>query len=121
MSYIQVKLDNTEQGLKFNQLAYIEFYRKVDLSDYEGTFHYAAVWGGLKANAFVKKEEFVKTFEEVCDMVDMMSDEDKLKVMEVFQETAYYKKLVDKGKETESAEVEETTKKKALKNTMKNV
>lgn len=133
MSYLQAILGPLEKdkegneipgsnarGLKFNQLAYITFYEKVDQDNYLGTFHYAAVYGALKANAYVKGQEFTETFESVCDWVDEMSKEDKEKVTEVFGNTAYFKKLVEDG--AGNVEVKDgPSKKKKLKNTIQNV
>jgi len=70
---------------------------------------YALVYGGLKANCYVKNEPEDFTFENVCDWTDELNDETLIKVQSAFQETEAYKKgqayLADleasKKKETE--------------------
>lgn len=117
-NYIQIKRKGVSVGLKFNQLAYITFYEKVDQNNYLGTFHYAAVYGALQGNAYAKEQEFKESFESVCDWVDEMSKEDKDQITKVFSETAYFKKLVEDGSKVK---VENgPTKKKRLKNTTQN-
>lgn len=116
MSYIEIKIGGELRGLKFNQLAYINFYKKVDQEDYVGTFHYAAVWGALKATAYVKGLEFTENWETVCEWVDAISVEDKEKITHEFSSTATFKNLVKDG-----SEEKEPPKKKTLKNTMMTV
>lgn len=115
MSYLQLEIGGQTRGLKFNQKAYITFYDFVDKKDFEGTFHYAAIYAALLANAYVKREEFTETFETVCDWVDLLSADDKTAVTKVFNETAFWKKLVEDG----AKEVEDNTKKKKRMSTMK--
>lgn len=103
MNYVQVNIGGQLRGLKFNELAYTEFYSKVDLNNYVGTFNYAAVWSGLMSNAYVKREEFTVTFETVCEWVDEMSREDKLKVQTTFVDTAYFKQAVKDGEAVQPA------------------
>lgn len=112
MSYINIQ----GKGLKFNQLAYIKFYEKVDHADFIGTFHYAAAFGGLRANAYVKGEEFTDSFENVCEWVDGLSGAEKEQITEVFNNTAYFKKLIEENlpEEVKAPEV----KKKNSKNIM---
>jgi len=115
MSYIQIEIGGKPRGLKFNQYAVITMAKYADLENYEATAGYAMVYGGLKANLFVKRQEADFTFEDVCDWVDALPQEDLLKVYEVFAETQAYKNLIEKGKEKE----EEVTKKKLKSNNVK--
>lgn len=97
--YIELQIGGELRGLKFNQHCYINFYKEVDLTDYEGTFQYAAVWAALKANAYVKRIEFTEKYETVCDWVDLMKLEDKKTVKETFENSEVYKNLVEDGKQ----------------------
>lgn len=114
MSYLQLEIGGQLRGLKFNTHAYVNFYKEVDMDDYEGTFHYAAVWAALKANAYVKRVEFTEKYETVCDWVDVMSLEDKEQVKDAFANSATYKNLVKDGKQEDD---KEPAKKKILKST----
>lgn len=120
MNYLQLNIDGRLHGLKFNQMMYMVFYENLDQERFTATFYYAAVYAALKANAYVKKEEFITSFEEVCDWVDGMTEEDKEKVMEVFNGTAYWKEQVKKGKEL-TEEKTPAEKKSKLKSTTKKV
>jgi hypothetical protein len=100
MSYIKINIGGKERGLKFNQGALITFQSKIDPENIAATTGYALVWAGLKANAYVKGEEFTETFETVCDWVDELPEETILEVIKTFQETQAYQKLIpeEKGK-----------------------
>jgi len=114
MDYILINdLGGKARGLKFNQYTYIKFYEKVSPDDYIATFHYAAVFAALKSNAYVKGEEFTDTWEDVCNMVDAMSAEDKALVADVFNNTAYFKKAVEDGEKI----IEEEKKSQSLSTT----
>ena len=113
MDYIQLELGGKLRGLKFNQYTYIKFYEKVSPDDYIATFHYAAVFAALKSNAYVKGEEFTETWEDVCSLVDAMKTEDKDKVAEVFNNTAYFRKAVEDGEKI----IEEEKKSQSLSTT----
>lgn len=119
MSYIQLEKDGQKVGLKFNQKAYMEFYKRVDSEDFVGTFHYAAAYAALSANAYVKELDFTESFESVCDWVDTLSTEDKELITKTFNDTAYFKKLVEDGSKVKTEDA--PTKKKTSKNTMKTV
>jgi len=116
MDYIQLELGGKLRGLKFNQYTYIKFYEKVAQDDYIATFHYAAVFAALKSNAYVKGEEFTETWEDVCSLVDAMKTEDKDKVAEVFNNTAYFRKAVEDGEKI----IEENEKKSQSESTTMN-
>jgi hypothetical protein len=94
MSYIQIQFAGKERGLKFNQGALIEYQSSVDINSHKSTAAYAMVWAGLKANCYVKQDELDLTFEQVCDEVDNMADEDLLKVLEAFQTSTAYQKII---------------------------
>jgi len=109
MSYIQINLGGELRGLKFNQLA-IEVIGNYNDSQTTTGFLYAMIYGGLKGNAYVKREELTVTFEQVCDWVDVMEDKEKViaEVSKVLADTQIWQDLVKKGTE----EIEE--KKKAI-------
>lgn len=111
MSYINIQ----GKGLKFNQGALIIFQSKIDKDNYIGTTSYALVYAGLKSNAYVKSEEFTQTFEEVCDWVDTLSEEEILSVINCFKETQMYKKLIPEEAEDKKKLVPKNTKRNALK------
>lgn len=91
MSYIKINIGGSDRGLKFNQGALITFQNTVDKENVNATTPYALIWAGLKANAYVKREEMEFTFEQVCDWVDEMNDETLLEVIKCFQETQAFK------------------------------
>lgn len=101
MSYIQIQFAGKERGLKFNQGALIEYQSSVDINSHKSTAAYAMVWAGLKANCYVKQDELDLTFEQVCDEVDNMADEDLLKVLTAFQSSTSYQKLIAAAADTE--------------------
>ena len=110
MSYIKVKFpDGVERGLKFNQLAINTLLTTADLSDWNATANYAMVWGGLRGNAFVKREELGLDFEQVCDFVELMSSEDLASIDKALQESIAYQKAIEAA--TDAAKL---TKKKPL-------
>lgn len=115
MSYIQVNIGGQLRGLKFNQMAVITMANYLDYENLTATYLYSVVFGGLAANAFVKREEFTESFETVCDWVDEVSVEDAQKIQACFEETQVYKKLVEVGQ----ASTEEMTKKKQPKKSAK--
>lgn len=105
--YIQIEIGGSVRGLKFNQMAMITLSRYMDFENMEATFAYALVYAGLKANAYVKREEFLHSFEEVCDWVEVMNPNDLMKVKDTFEQTQMFKTM------SESKEV--MTKKKQKK------
>jgi len=117
MDYIQITLGGSLKGLKFNQLTYITFYKFIDLLNFDATFHYAAVYAGLLSNAYVKREDFADEFETVCQWVDELSTDDRNKIVEAFNSTAYWQNIVKEGK----AEKTVAQKKRKTKSTLKNV
>lgn len=114
MSYLQLNIGGKLRGLKYNQGAYVTFYQHVDTSDYLATVYYAVVYAGLKSNSFVKREEFTETFEQICDLVDEMPQEDKDAALKVFSETTHWQKLVEENKEPEVKETPEEKKSEPL-------
>lgn len=115
MSFVQVNIGGQLRGLKFNQMAVITMAQHLDYENLNATYLYGVVYGGLSANAYVKREEFTHTFEEVCDWVDELTMEDSQKIQAAFEQTQVYKKLVDLGTEAN----EKMTKKKQTKTSSK--
>lgn len=110
MSYVKIFFAGKDRGLKFNQGALIEYQSSVDLNNHKSTAAYAMVYAGLKANAYVKQEELTKTvddievpltFEDICDEVDNMTDEDLLSVLTAFQSSTAYQKTIAAAAESE--------------------
>jgi hypothetical protein len=115
MSYIQINLGGKSRGLKFNQLA-IEVISTYNDAQTSSGFLYAMIYGGMKGNSYVKREEADYTFEEVCDWVDVMEDKENVitKVTACLTETQIWKELVKKGQDVVAdAEEKEKGKKKA--------
>lgn len=101
MSYIQIEIGGKLRGLKFNQMAVVILAQKADYQNFAATGNYAMIYGGLKANCYVKSEEPDFTFEEVCDWVDSLSQETLTAIDNCLQEAESYKRLLEKGqKET---------------------
>lgn len=98
MSYIKINIGGQDRGLKFNQGALVTFQTKIDPDNIAGTTGYALIWAGLKANAYVKGEEFTETFETVCDWVDELPEGVILEVVKTFQETQMYQKMLPDNK-----------------------
>lgn len=115
MSFVQVNIGGQQRGLKFNQMAVITMAKYLDYENLNATYLYSVVYGGLSANAYVKREEFTHTFEEVCDWVDGLAIEEATKIQSAFEETQVYKKLVELGTEAN----EQMTKKKQLRKSSK--
>lgn len=117
MSYIQIEIGGKLRGLKFNQLAL----EVVSTHSGETTtgFMYALIYGGLKGNSYVKREEPDYSFEDVCDWVDAMHRETKTKTIEevtkVMTETQIYKDLIQTGEDIQETDKKKVLKKSALK------
>ena len=93
MNYIQINIGGRLRGWKINQMT-MELWSKLTYGSAEAsTSNYAAVYAGLVANCYVKREEFTKTvdgkevaatFEDVCDWVEQILDTpDGLNTMEM--------------------------------------
>ena len=100
MSYLQIEIGGKLRGLKFNQLA-IEIISTHNDTNTSTGFLYAMVYGGLKGNSYVKREEADYTFEDVCDWVDAMPNKEEtvVKITTALTETQIWKDLVAKGQE----------------------
>ena len=109
MSYCRIDIGGKERGLKFNQMAMIILSEKTDKDHPLATAGYALIYAGLKANCYVKSDEPDFTFEQVCEWVDVISNDDMNKVNEAFMLTEAYKRGVTYQSEQEFA------KKKGLK------
>jgi hypothetical protein len=96
MSYIQLEIGGKLRGLKFNKLALNQMQVNINWEMYDATAKYGLIYGGLVGNNFVKQVENDFTFEDVCDWVDMMSDEDILKADACFKSTQMYRDLESK-------------------------
>lgn len=107
MSYIQIEIGGKLRGLKFNQMSLMIFSSKTDKDEPTASSGYALIYAGLKANSYVKGEEFVETtevdgkkvetpitFEMVCDWYEELSEETILKVVKCFNETQTFKNLL---------------------------
>lgn len=114
MSYLQMELGGKLRGLKFNQLA-IEILSQHNDNTTSTGFMYAMVYGGLRGNSYVKREEPDYTFEDVCDWCDAMpnKDENIIKISSVLTETQIWKDLVKLGEKTVEEIKEAEDKKKA--------
>lgn len=106
MSYCKINIAGKERGLKFNQLAIMIMQEYISADHLAATASYALIYAGLRANAYVKREEVDFTFEDVCEWVESVSMEDMEKVNAAFQETEAYKR----GKQFQ--EEQEASKKK---------
>jgi len=106
MSYLQINIGGKERGLKFNQLA-IETIAKYNDAETISGLLYAMIYGGLKANAYVKREEPDFTFEQVCDWVDELENKEEISdnISRCVMETQSWKNLT-KSAETENVEEE---------------
>ena len=109
MSYIQIEIGGKLRGLKFNQLA-IEIISQYNDSQTQSGFLYSMVYGGLRGNTYVKREEPDYTFEEVCDWVDNFENKEEAVaiITKAMTESQVWKEVVKKGEE-----VSEEDKKKA--------
>jgi hypothetical protein len=102
MSYLQIDLGGKMRGLKFNQLA-IEIISTYNDLESNTSFLYAMIYGGLRGNTYVKREEADYTFEEVCDWVDAMENKEEIvaKVTATLTETNIWQTLVKQGQKLE--------------------
>lgn len=92
MSYIQIK----ERGLKFNQESVEIFWRRLELENStDAGDKYACFYAGLFVNAKMKGT-LAPTFEETCDWVDTLTDEEKKSAMDCMGETTKYKEHLEK-------------------------
>jgi len=111
MSYIQIEIGGKLRGLKFNQLAIVILSQKADPERYSETANYAMVFAGLTANCYVKQDPADFTFEEVCDWVDLLSQETIDAIDKALGEAQAYRKWIDATKKNVASS------KKKLKNT----
>lgn len=105
MSYIQIDIGGKLRGLKFNQLAIEIISTHNDTATNTG-FLYAMIYGGLRGNSYVKREEPDYDFEKVCDWVDEMGnkEEEIVKITACLTETQIWRELVKKGQEVKEEE-----------------
>jgi hypothetical protein len=105
MSYIQIEIGGKLRGLKFNQLA-IEIISQYNDSQTQSGFLYSMVYGGLRGNSYVKREEPDYSFEDVCDWIDNMENKEQavIEVTNAMTESQIWKEVVKKGQETSEEE-----------------
>lgn len=118
MSYVQIEIGGKVRGLKFNQMADIEYQVKVGKQTNPIAHTYSMVWAGLIANCFVKSEEPDFTFEDVCEWCATVKDEDFLKILEAYKSTKAFLKDIPadvKKKEVKKKSAPKNTKRNALK------
>lgn len=96
MSYVQVEIGGKLRGLKFNQMADVEYLVKVGKNTNPVASTYAMVWAGLISNCYAKAEEVDFTFEQVCDWCEKVTDADFIKILDCYKETkAFLKDIPD--------------------------
>ena len=106
MSYIQIEIGGKPRGLKFNQLAI-----EVLTTHNDGTnsaLVYGMIYGGLRGNSYVKREEPDYTFEQVCDWIDGLKDRAVTiaAVSAALAETQLWKDLIEQAvKDTDKKKV----------------
>jgi len=92
MNYIQITIGGKLRGLKFNQMADVEYREKVGKNTNPVSHTYSMVWAGLISNCFVKGEEVDFTFEDVCEWCEKISDDDFYKILEAYKSTKEFLK-----------------------------
>lgn len=107
MSYIQIDIGGKTRGLKFNQLA-IELINQYNDLQSTSAFVYAMIYGGLRGNSYVKREEPDYTFENVCDWVDGLKDKANIisQISKAMTETELWKELTNNSEEKKEEEKE---------------
>lgn len=113
MSYIEINYNGLKLGLKFNEFA-VRKYTEIVLQDLANglngediaaTSVYAMIYGGLHGNSFVKRQQMPYTFEQVCDIVEVLTKQDLQAASDVFVEVQAYKDLLSKLNEKDTKEV----------------
>jgi len=110
-NYIQVEIGGKVRGLKFSQLAYVE-YLTLTQGVTNNIFHsYALIYAGLFANCLVKREEPDFTFEQVTEWCDAVTDQSVFnKISEVFRDS-----LPKTEDDIKKKEVKKTSRQKSTK------
>jgi hypothetical protein len=114
MSYLQIEIGGKKRGLKYNQLA-IEVMAMHNDTETASAFMYALIYGGLRGNSYVKREEPDYTFEDVCDWIDNLKDKNEiiLEATNKLTETQIFRDLVKKEEANDDTDKD---KKKVSKN-----
>jgi hypothetical protein len=120
MSYIQIEIGGKPRGWKFNKMAQLLLEEKI-IPGNVISGSYGLIYGGLRANCYVKNVEPDFTFEDVCDWTDLLDDDTLLKVKAAYEEAEVYKKGKAYLAELEAAKKKEVPKDKPLKNTKQKV
>jgi hypothetical protein len=108
MSYVKIFLGGKERGLKFNNYALEVFTKNTDYETTQGDLC-AAIYAGLKGNAFVKREEVDFTFEQVCDWCDDADETELVKAYNEFSETNAFKKWYEKFQDLIRSTIEKSS------------
>lgn len=106
-NYIQIEIGGKLRGLKFNQLALEVFTKHTDYQTTHGDL-YACIYGGLRGNSYVRREEPDYTFEEVCDWCDETDNAKIVEAYNLFTETQNFKDWYEKFKDLVRSKIEET-------------
>lgn len=100
-NYIQIEIGGKFRGWKVNQMTIEIWSKMLNETAFASTSNYAAVYGGLVANCYVKQEEPDFTYEQVCDWVDDLNTSangeailNQIKV--AFEESQYYIRIIEK-------------------------
>jgi hypothetical protein len=109
MSYIKINIGGKERGLKFNQMTLHVMAKYVDENEQELTSSYALIYAGLYCNSYQKREELDLTFEQVCDEVDKLKEEDIIAIQKAFQEEFNFAKEEPKEVKKKVVKVKKTT------------
>ena len=86
-NYIQIEIGGKLRGWKVNQLTLEIWSNKTSAEFSNSSSNYAAVYAGLVSNCYVKSEEPDFTFEDVCDWVEEMNNNNDLTVLELIKKT----------------------------------
>lgn len=107
MSYIQVEIGGKLRGLKFNQYAHIIIQEKLDPEFPAASINTALFYGGLKGNCYAKNENPEFTFEDVCDWLEELPEDDILAVYNVYMNTTAFLKAKELQAKSDDKKKEE--------------
>ncbi len=110
MSYTTIEILGKQRGIKFNNYALEKMGEKL-LPDSTASLGYAAVWGGLLGNMYIKGEQPDFTFEQLVDAIDALPNMVEVleQVAACLNESQAWQSAVKRG--------EDEQKKKAIENT----
>lgn len=116
MNYTTIEILGKQRGIKFNIYA-IEVLRSKFKEGSDASILYAAVWGGLLGNMYVKGEEPDFTFEQLVDAIDdivSVNPDALANVINCLNESKAWQETVKRGQE-------ELDKKKQTENTVETI